>query len=289
MAPGPRERLGRGVVFALAGVFLFICADALIKWLSDDYHTLTIVWFSGAFGGLSATALGIRGVGRRALATRRPGAQITRGILILGSMGTAFLALKFLPLADLTAILYSTPLFVAALAVPVLGERLGPRQALALLVGFAGVVLIARPGAEVFHPASLLAVASSFLYAVAMLVTRRMREVETPAATMLYTHATVVAASSLALPWVWITPPWDDALLLVGMGLGNGVAHFCVMQAFRLAPAAVVAPFDYTALVWATLFGLAIWGDFPAPIVWVGVVLVVSSSLYLARIRPARP
>ncbi len=282
----PRERLGHGIAYALAGVFLFICADALIKWLSAGYHTVTIVWFSGAFGALSATALGMRGVGRRALATRRPGAQVARGILILGSMGTAFLSLKFLPLADLTAILYSTPLFVAALAVPVLGERLGPRQALALLVGFAGVVLIARPGAEVFHPASLLAVASAFLYAVAMLVTRRMREAETPAATMFYTHATVVAASSLALPWVWITPPWDDALLLVGMGLGNGVAHFCVMQAYRLAPAGVVAPFDYTALVWATLFGLAIWGDFPAPIVWVGVVLVVSSSLTLARARP---
>lgn len=284
-APGPEERRGAGIAFAAAGIFLFVCADAVIKWLSADYHAVVIAWFSGVFGGLSSTVLGARGFGWRALGTRHPGTQIARGLLILGSMLTAFLALAFMPLADVTAIAYSTPLFVAALAVPMFGERLAAPQVVALVAGFAGVVLIARPGAGIVQWAAALPVASAAFYAVAMLVTRRLRSDETAAATMFWSHATVIAATSLALPWFWTTPPWPAALALMVLGLVNGVAHYCVMQAYRLARAATVAPLDYTALAWATLFGFVLWGDFPAPSVWLGAGLVVATTLYLARTR----
>jgi drug/metabolite transporter (DMT)-like permease len=285
-APPPaQERRGAGIAFAATGVFLFVCADAAIKGFSADYHAVMIVWFSGVFGAVSATALGIRGLGLGALATRHPFAQVARGLLIAGSMVTAFLALKSMPLADVAAISYSTPLFVAALAVPMLGERLKRPQAITLAIGFVGVILMAQPGSSVFRTAALLAVASALFYAVAMLVTRRMRADETAAATMLYSHVTVIVVSSLALRWFWSTPSALDAVQLIVLGLVNGTAHYCVMQAYRLAPAASVAPFDYTSLVWATLIGFAVWGDFPAPSVWLGVTLVVATTLYLARSR----
>lgn len=282
--PAP-ERHGAGIAFAASGVFLFVCADAAIKGFSADYHAVMIAWFSGLFGAVSSTALGVRGFGVRALRTRHPVAQIARGLLISGSMVSAFLALKFMPLADVSAVHYSTPLFVAALAVPLLRERLTRAQVAALAVGFAGVMLIAQPGAGVFRPAALLAIASAFLYAIAMIITRRLRADETAAATMAWSHGTVVAVTSLALPWFWAAPPALDVALLVLLGLVNGVAHYCVMQAYRLAPAARVAPFDYTALAWATLFGFVFWGDFPATGVWIGVVLIVATTLYLSRAR----
>jgi drug/metabolite transporter (DMT)-like permease len=279
------ERHGVGIAFAATGVFLFICADTAIKHFSADYHAVMIAWFSGVFGAISSTGLGARGIGPGALETRQPITQVLRGLLIAGSMITAFLALKFMPLADVAAVGYSTPLFVAALAVPLLGERLTRRQVVAIAVGFAGVLLIAQPGTGVFRSASLLAMTSALLYAIAMIVTRRMRASETAAATMLWSHATVSAVTSLALPWFWSTPTALDGLLLVVLGLVNGIAHYCVMQAYRLAPASRVAPFDYTGLVWATVFGYMLWGDFPAPAVWLGVALVVSMTLYLARAR----
>lgn len=288
MAAAPlaaQERRGAGIAFAAAGIFLFVCADAVIKWLSGDYHAVLIAWFSGVFGGISSTALGARGLGLGALKTRHPVAQILRGLLILGSMLTAFVALGYLPLADVTAIAYSTPLFVAALAVPMLGERIGARRAILLALGFAGVVLMAQPSTGVLHAAALLPIASALLYAVAMLVTRRMRADESAAATMFWSHATVIVGASAALPWFWTTPGAFDGAMLVVLGFSNGVAHYCVMQAYRVARAATVAPLDYTALVWATVFGFVVWGDFPAPTVWLGVALVVATSLYLARSR----
>lgn len=279
------ERHGVGIAFAATGVFLFICADAAIKHFSADYHAVMVAWFSGVFGAVSSTGLGARGLGLDTLRTRQPLAQVLRGLLITGSMVTAFLALKFMPLADVSAVGYSTPLFVAALAVPLLGERLTRHQGLAVAIGFAGVLLIAQTGTGVFRPAALLAMTSAFLYAIAMIVTRRMRASETAAATMLWSHATVAVVTSVALPWFWSTPTTLDGLLLVVLGLVNGTAHYCVMQAYRVAPASRVAPFDYTGLVWATVFGYVLWGDYPAPAVWLGVALVVSMTLYLARIR----
>jgi drug/metabolite transporter (DMT)-like permease len=288
-AGGPRRGGLRGIGCNVIGVFLFCVADALVKWLSEGYPTMQLVFFSGAIGLVTATALAYRQSGPGALRTRRPWVHVGRGVLIFGSMASFFFALRHLPLADVTAVSYTSPLWIALLAVPVLGEPLGWRRIGAVLVGFGGVLLIARPGGTDAHAALLIALLNAVFYALAMLSTRRFRAHETPAAMMFYMHAVIAVLALVTLPWFWRTPGPADLALLLALGGLNGVGHFFVMQAYRLAPAAAIAPFDYTALVWAALIGLLVWGEFPNAWVLAGIGLIVVATLTVARAESRAP
>jgi len=281
------ERRGRAIAFAVTGILCFTLADAGIKWLSADVPTMMIVFVLGFCGIFSSTAVPVLQDGLNSLATRRPGLQLLRGLLMCVSMGTVFLALGMMPLADVVAMSYSTPLFVAVLAVPLLKERLRPVQMLAILVGFAGVLIVARPGETALALPALLIVTGSVSYALAMIVTRWMRTTESPASQMFYSHLTVTTASALTLPWFWTVPEAAEAALMIGIGLLNGLAHYCVMCAYRHAPAAVVAPFDYTAILWGAFFGYVIWAEVPGWHLWAGAALIVASTLVVARTRAA--
>ena len=261
---GTQDRIGLGIAGILIGMFAMSIMDALAKWLGEGYPIAELAFFRYVFA--LPPALFIlwqqRG-GRASLALRWKTGHVLRAIFALGATYTFFLGLRYLPLAEAISIAFSTPLLVTALSVPILGERVGPRRWAAVVVGFLGVLVMTRPGAEAFRPEALYILAAALCYALTMLVTRRLARSDTTPAIMLSNICISIPLCALALPFGWRTPGATDFLLLALLGLVGGIGMYFMTQAYRFAPAAVIAPFDYTALLWGTLLGWLVWQELP--------------------------
>jgi len=283
-AAGTQDRIGLGIAGVVIGMFAMSIMDALAKWLGEGYPIAELAFFRYVFA--LPPALFIlwqqRG-GRASLALRWKTGHILRAIFGLGATCTFFLGLRYLPLAEAISIAFSAPLLVTALSVPILGERVGPRRWAAVVVGFVGVLVMTRPGAEAFRPEALYILAAALCYALTMLVTRRLARSDTTPAIMLSNICISIPLCALALPFGWRTPGAMDFLLLALLGLVGGIGMYFMTQAYRYAPAAVIAPFDYTALLWGTLFGWLIWQELPGTSVWLGAAIVVASGLYIVH------
>lgn len=271
-----------GIAFMCAGVFCLTVNDVFAKWLGQSYPVVEIAFFRMLFALPLIVAVGLAVGGPRALATRRPLAHLGRGLLATCATLSFFLGLTLLPLAEASAIAFTAPLFVALLAVPLLGERPRPLQWVATFAGFGGILLIARPGAEAFSLAALAPLTTALAYGLLMLTARMLGRNETIWATMLYATAVPLAVTATLLPWFWQTPALADLPYFVGSGLFGGLAMTLITQGFRIGVASIVAPFDYTGLVWATLFGWMIWGEVPAPLSVAGGLLIAVCGGYLA-------
>jgi drug/metabolite transporter (DMT)-like permease len=262
-------------------VFLFSCMDALIKWVAADYPIGQIVFFRNLFAFIPVLLYLPRAGGLAVLRSRRPGGHIVRGVFGVAAMGCVFTAFALMPLAEAVALMLSGPIFLTALSVPLLGERVGIRRWSAVGVGFVGVLVMTRPGAGVFQPAALLAIGGAALYALAMISVRRLGSSEPAPTIVFYFTLFATCISLLSLPVQWVTPGAADFALLAAVGLIGGIAQLAMTQAFRLAPVALIAPFEYGSLVFAVLFGYAIWDELPDTYVLVGAAVVVSSGLYI--------
>ncbi|HKF74352.1 MAG TPA: DMT family transporter [Stellaceae bacterium] len=292
-APTSPNTVPRGIASMLLAVAIFSCMDALIKWLSATYPTIEIVFFRSAFAFLPLLPALLSG-GRAALRTRRPLTQAGRAALGLVSMFAFFYCFRMMPLADVFGIAFSAPIFVTALSVPMLGERVGIRRWSAVFVGFIGVLIMLRPDAGVFASASWIALFATVLYALGQIFVRDLTKTETTTCIVFYVTLTTTAVSAAAMPVVWVMPSPVDALLLAAVGILGGMAQLAFTRAFRLAPAAVVSPFDYTGLLYAGVIGYYVWGDVPTVTFLVGAAIVMVSGLYilyrettLARLRSA--
>lgn len=280
-APAATDAAAQGIGFMLLSTLLFSAMDALVKWVSADYPLGQIMFFRSLFAFLPLALFISRSGGVAVLRTKRPGSHLWRGAVGLVAMACTFGAVILLPLADAVALARSGPLFLTALSVPLLGEKVGPRRWSAVVVGFIGVLIMMRPGAGVFDPAALLAIAAAILYALAMIAVRQLSATERPATIVFYFTVFVTIASGLSLPFQWTTPAGADLLLLAAVGLLGGFAQIAMTQAFKLAPVALVGPFEYTALVFAIFFGYLLWGDVPDAFLLTGAAIVVGSSLYI--------
>jgi drug/metabolite transporter (DMT)-like permease len=290
----------RAVAMAVAAVLLFTVMGAAIKWLSPHYPLAQILFARNAFALIPLLPLILR-AGRAAWTTRRPGLHAARCVLGVGSMAASFVALDRLPLANHVAIGFAAPLFVTALAVPLLGETVRWRRWTATAVGFAGVMLMVRPdGAALLDDrvfvGSLWGLAATFVYAVVIILIRRMSATESSTTIVLYFTLTGAAVSAAFLPFHFVVPTAGDAVLFVLVGVIGGVAQVLVTMAYRLAPASVVAPLDYTGMLWAAALGAVVWGDLPTPQVLAGAAVVIGSGLYIlhreratAAVRPPKP
>jgi drug/metabolite transporter (DMT)-like permease len=275
-----RERIGLGIASMIVGVACMAVMDAFAKWLGAGYPIAEVVFFRGLFALPPILVLAWRG-GAAGLRAGWPLGHVLRAAFGLGAMFSFFYGLRFLPLAEAISIAFAAPLFVTALSVPVLGERVGWRRWGAVVIGFAGVLVMTRPGGAAFRVEALLIVAAALCYASAMLVTRRLARTDTTPAILLYGTLGTVLVSALLLPTGWRTPGLTDLGLFVAMGLVGGATMYFMTQAYRHAPAAVVAPFDYTALVWGALIGWVVWRELPDAYVWIGAAIVVASGLYI--------
>ena len=300
-APGVRRDAPlRGIGFILVGVSVFPVQDVVIKGLSADYAVLEIVFVR------SLVALGLVGwlVWRERAAAgvslQRPWLHAARGLLGLLSFTTYYMAIAALPLATVTAVAFAAPLFVTALSALVLREPVDRGCWRALLAGFAGVLVVLRPGTGTFEPAALLAVLSALCYAASQTMTRELGRTHSGATivvTATLVAAVVAGASGLlaggggrdaglhpSLAFLvrgWVLPPWGALGRMMLCGLIAGVGIYCLTQAYRLAPAGTVAPFEYVTIGWAVLWGYVFWGDVPGPATAVGVVLTVGAGVYV--------
>lgn len=263
----------------LLAVALFAVLDALVKALGTEYPVAQVVFCRSVFAFVPlAAAVRFRG-GVAELATARPGYHLARGLLGLFSMTAFFLALPRMRLADVIAISFSGPLFIALLAGLLLGERLGPGRWLAVLAGFSGVILIVRPGSSIFDPISLLPLAGALSYSFIMLLVRRLGARESVVATaFLFTVVTAIASGCVA-PFVWVAPDAAGWAGLIASGLVGGSANLCLTYAFRSAPVSELAPLEYTALLWGLAIGYVVWGEMPDALAALGSIIVVASAL----------
>jgi drug/metabolite transporter (DMT)-like permease len=235
-----------------------------------------VIYFLRQAGGLSA------------LRTRRPRDHILRGIVGVTAMGLVFTSFKLLPLGEAVALTLSGPIFLTALSVPLLGEKVGLRRWSAVIAGFIGVLIMTRPGAGLFNPAALFALGGAVFYALAMISVRWLSATEPAATTVFYFTLFATAAGALTLPFQWQTPDLSGFCLLAGIGLIGGVAQMAMTQAFRMAPASIIAPFEYLALVFAGTIGYLVWREVPDAFVLVGSAVVIASGLYILHRETVR-
>lgn len=271
-----------GIALLLAATIFFSLSDALAKSMVGAIPTIEIAWVRYlVFTGAALAWILRQPPSRRG--TARPWSQALRGIGVVGSALCFILALGTLPLAEASAVNFASPLFITVLAIPFLGELVDLRAWLAVLVGFAGVLIVVRPGTSGFHPGALLVLASCLLWAVAMIVGRRMGAAERPATTIAWTAGTGLLLLTLAVPFVWVPLTVGQVAHLMLLGVVASSAQFCVVAAYRLGPASVLAPISYCQLIWS---GVLSWLLFAAPPdAWTvgGAVVIVAGSLYSVR------
>lgn len=276
-----QERAGLGIAAMTAGIFCMASMDAMAKWLGESYPVAQVLFFRGLFGLPPVLLLAQWSGGLHLLRPNRPGLHAVRAVLAAAATFCFFTALRSMQLAEAWAVGFVVPLLVTALSVPLLGETVGWRRWSAVAVGFMGVLIVLRPGLGTFNPAALLVLVTAVCYALIMLTARRYAASESTPAMVLFTTVGPLALASLFLPTQWTPPEGLDWLRFVVLGLLGGMAMLLLTQAFRLAPAAVVAPFDYTALIWSTAWGWLIWGDWPDAWAWVGAAVIIVAGLYV--------
>lgn len=276
----------RGIGCILFGCFCLTVSDGFAKWLGEYFSPLQLVFMRGVIAAPVVALLAARAHGVQALVTAHPLLHLARGAINVAAAFCFYLSLTYIPLAEATAIAFSAPLFVTLLSVMVLKERVGVWAWCAVWTGFAGVLVIVRPGWGSFHPAVFLPLLAAVGYAVMMLTARRISAREPLATTALYIVLAQVAASALLQPWVWRP---IDALQFAGMA---GLAIFSTLgltfitHAFRLASPSVVAPFDYSGLIWASLFGWLFWGELLDAWTYVGAALITAGGILVVTRRP---
>jgi len=271
-----------GIACVSAGILFLTLSDALAKWIGDYYSPVQILFLRAAVALPEVMALVLMLGGRLALRTRHLGLHLVRGVLNIVSASFFYMGLRSLPLAETTAIASSAPLFVTALSVFVLKEQVDSRRWLAVAAGFAGVLIIVRPGADSFQMAALWPLATAVLYAVMMLTARAIGAAESMLTTTLYIVAGQLVCSAVAVPAFWTPPDWSHWPFFVGLALFSTLGLTLITQGFRIGPASVVAPFDYTGLLWASLLGWFVWRDAPALLDYIGAAFIVGSGMYIA-------
>jgi len=291
------DRPALGIVLMLAGIAGFAVMDATIKWLTADYPLTQVVALRSWFGLPLLCLLALYEGGLKALKTRRPLVHIGRYTLVLALSFSFFWALSQMKLVDAIAITFAAPIIITALSVPLLKEPVGLHRWLAISIGFCGVLIMLRPGAGVFQWAALVVLGSAIVYALLMITTRAFKSTESTAALMLYPQLGMSLTGIAFAPLFWVTPSLSDLGLFALAGMFGSVGVMCLTNAFRLAPAATISPFEYTALIWATLLGFLLWGELPDTYTLIGAGIVISSGLYIiyretikvGRARPQLP
>jgi drug/metabolite transporter (DMT)-like permease len=270
-----------GIGLLVLAEVVFAGLDAAAKFLGEEMPIPMIVWGRYLFNLILLLAI-FRGPKlRRALTLRRPWMTTLRGVLLLSMTYVFFTAIHYIPLADAVAIGFVAPLFVVALSIPVLGEKVGPRRWAAVGVGFIGVVVMLRPGFAEVHWAYGLMLVLALMFAIFVLMTRILTRTE-ESIPMLF-HGTIVGTigASFMVPAFWMTPTPVQWAILAAMGGMGALAHILLINAYRAGEASILAPFQYSQIVFAAIAGYLIFGEFPDIWVWSGTAILVASGIYI--------
>jgi drug/metabolite transporter (DMT)-like permease len=278
--PGDRHRLG-AIGLAIVGFGLFSVSDCIIKLMSAHYTLAQMVFFNALFAMIPILGLAAFHGGASALVTRRPMVQLVRGLCGMTIGLGAYYAFGRMPMADVYAILFAAPLIIAGISAVFLRERLDRWEWTAVLVGFAGVLEMLRPSGDSFNEGAVAAFVGAMAFAGSALIVRHYGRHEQPASFPFYGCVLGVTVMGCLLPWYWVTPTWADLGLNAAGGLSAGAGLSCMLNAFRLAPPPIVAPFQYSQMVWGLVFGWLMFGDVPGLDLLLGAAVVVGSGLFL--------
>ncbi len=278
--PPRRDDSLRGITYMAVGMFLFSAVDTMGKFLTETLHPIQIVW-SRQMGLVLGVVVLLALRGAPVLATKNPVLQVTRGAFAAGSATIFIYAVSYVPLADAVAVSFVAPFIVTLLGALILRERVGIRRWSAVTIGFIGTLIVIRPGLGVIHPAVFLVLIAATLFALRQILSRYLSGSDRTETTVAYTALVSIVLLTIPLPFVWQWPATTtQVVLLIGMAILAGVAEFCVIKALEVAQAVVVAPLQYTLLIWSTFYGFVVFSDLPDFWTWIGALIIVATGLY---------
>lgn len=277
----------RGILAVMLAFLSFAAMDSVAKHLMGELHPVQVVW--ARYASQAAFIVVILAPRLRLMArTQNPGLQLVRSGLLFTATLLFFTALSLMKFAEAAALMQTAPLFITALAAPVLGEMVGIRRWVGVGVGLVGALIIIRPGLEVFQPAGLLPLGAAVCLALYQITTRMLSANDRIWTTMLYTAGVGTLIATLAVPFFWTAPTPVQAGLMGLMGVIAGAGHLSLVYGFGQAQASALAPFNYTSLIWATLFGYLFFAELPDAATVAGAALVVAAGIYVWQRERAR-
>jgi drug/metabolite transporter (DMT)-like permease len=283
----PADDRVRGILLVIAATLLFSTSDATSKYVTATLPVIEVAWVRYFVFVLLALAPAAK-QGSALLHSRRWLLQTARGVAILASALLFIFGLRVLPMADAAAINFVSPLLITALAVPMLGERVGLRRWIALAVGLGGAVLAAQPGTGTFSLGAAFPFLSAVAWAFGMIITRQLAPTERASTTLLWTAASGLLALTCLLPFDARVPSGVELALCLLIGVVASGGQWLVVLAYRLVPASLLAPFSYLQIIWSTLLGYLVFGAKPATITLIGAAVIAGSGLYTAARERAR-
>ncbi len=271
----------KAALYMLATTVLISVMHAMIRHISATQHPFEIAFFRSFFGLIAFLPIFLRH-GTRVLRTERLPLHFARGVIQTGAMLMFFTAISLLPLAKLSALSFTSPLFASLFAIVLLGERVRLRRTAALLVGFAGTLIIIQPGTVSIETGTLLVLGSSALWGFALIFVKRLSATDSSVTIVTYMNLFLTPLALIPALFVWRWPTGQELLLLFLVGAIASSAHFAMTQAFRHADTTAVMPFDYTRLVWASILGFILFAEVPSLLTLLGGLIIAASATYIA-------
>ncbi|MCA1454512.1 DMT family transporter [Bradyrhizobium sp. BRP22] len=282
-APARADRPFKGIALILLSTVFLGTSDATSKYLSATLPSIEITWIRFLVFTLIMSPAMLPGSPLYAMRTGSVGLQFVRGATLLGSSLFFISGLRFLPIAEASSTSFVSPLFVTALSIIFLSEKVGLRRWIATGVGLLGVLIILRPGTSAFHAAAFFPLVSALCWASTLIMTRMISGRDAAITTMAYSAIVGFGIMSMMVPFAWVTPTWHDILFGILIGVASTAGQWIVVLAFRYADASVLAPFSYTQLLWVSLLGFFIFGEVPDVWTITGAAFIVASGLYTAH------
>ncbi|GGH31530.1 DMT transporter permease [Alsobacter metallidurans] len=276
------DNVALGIAYIVGSTVFFSAGDIAAKMLTATIPAVEIAWMRYVvLCALVLPAVFWMG-GAKRLATTRMQFHILRGLGMVISSLVFMVALAHMPVAEATAINFVSPIFITALSIPLLGEKVGMRRWIAAAVGLTGVIIVVQPGGASFQLAALLPAASAAIWAFTAILTRLMSD-ERPEATLAWSGIVGLVTLSMALPFAWVTPTGAEIGYALLMGVGSTVGHWLLVLGYRRAGASLLAPFTYVQLLWASAFGFLVFGALPGASTLLGGAVIAASGLYTAH------
>jgi drug/metabolite transporter (DMT)-like permease len=273
----------RGIALIIGATVFLSCSDALAKYLSLTLPAIEIAWIRFLMFLLILIPVVATSQPKTVLRSARPGLQALRGLALVLASIFFISGLRYLPIAAASATSFVAPLFVTALSIVLLGEKVGIRRWVATVVGLIGVLIVVRPGTAAFNQAAIFPILSALSWAFTLIMTRMISSADRAITTMTFAALVGFLLLSAMVPLVWVAPTWQDVMLGIALGVASTTGQWLVVLAFRYGDASVLAPFSYSQLLWAATLGFFVFAEVPDMFTFIGAAIIIGSGIYTAH------